>query len=247
MKTGVTILAGLLAGVLVAAGILAAFIFVGPDPVGLRPTPTPTLVPTVAPSPSASVAPAPSTACGSPVPSAAPAAAGSAGPGCGPGASGSPAASLDPGAAFDIGQPAPSLSVPQLAAGAGGRIDLAALKGKAVWLNFMQTSCPECIDEFPVMNGFAARYENDGLVVIAVDIRENDDIVRAFVQQLNATFPVGLDPDGTAQKVWGVYALPIHFFIDKDGIIRAGALGGVGADAFAKDLETILPGVKVTP
>ena len=171
MKTGITILAGLLAGVLVAAGILAALVFAGPDPVGLRPTPAPTLVPTVAPSPSASVGPAPSSACGSP------AASGSAAAGCGPGASGSPAASANPGAAFHIGQPAPALVVPQVG---GGTIDLTKLRGKA-------------------------------------------------------------------QQAWGTYALPIHFFIDKDGIVGAGALGGVGPDVFAASLQKIVPGAKVMP
>jgi hypothetical protein len=62
MKTGGAILAGLLAGVLVAAGVLAAFVFVGPDPIGLRPTPSPTVAATASPSASAgpSASPAPS-------------------------------------------------------------------------------------------------------------------------------------------------------------------------------------------
>jgi hypothetical protein len=118
MKTGVSILAGLLAGVLVAAGILAAFVFVGPDPVGLRPTPPPTLVPpTVAPTPSPS-----------PSPSAVPSVQPSVGPSGGPSASvaASPGASADSEAAFHIHQPAPILVVPQLG---GGTIDLANLRG----------------------------------------------------------------------------------------------------------------------
>ena len=224
MKTGFTILAGLLVGVLAAAGILAAFVLVGPDPVGLRPTPAPTLVP-VSPSPVVA-SPSPSLALpsGSPLASA-------------PG-------SVDPGVAFHIGQPAPALAVPQLG---GGTIDLVNLRGKAVWLNFMQTTCPECIDDFPLMNGFSTRYERDGLIVIAVDIREDEAVVTAFIQQLKATFPVGLDTDGTAQKAWGTNALPIHFWIDKDGIVRAGAVGGVNADTMAAGLRTILPGVTITP
>jgi hypothetical protein len=52
MRAGATILAGLIAGVLVAVGLLAAFVFVGPDPVGLRPTPAPTLVAPASASPS---------------------------------------------------------------------------------------------------------------------------------------------------------------------------------------------------
>ena len=236
MKTGISILAGLLAGVLVAAGVLAAFVFVGPDPIGLRLTTAPTLVP-----PSASVAiesPAPSTACGSPAASGAP------GAGCVPAPSDSPVPSADPGAAFHIGQPAPALVVPQVG---GGTIDLANLRGKPVWLNFMQTTCPECVDEFPLMNGFAARYADTGLVVMAIDIREDEGLVASFANRLNARFPLGLDIDGRAQQAWGTYALPIHFWIDKTGIVRAGVLGGAGPDAFAAGLQKILPGVKVTP
>ncbi len=240
MKTGISILAGLLAGVLVAAGVLAAFVFVGPDPVGLRPTTAPTLVPpSAAASPSIGIqSPAPSAACGSPAASGGPSA------GCVPAASDSPVPSADRGAAFHIGQPAPALVVPQVG---GGTIDLANLRGKPVWLNFMQTTCPECVDEFPLMNGFAARYADTGLVVMAIDIREDEGLVASFADRLNARFPLGLDSDGKAQQAWGTYALPIHFWIDKTGIVRAGVLGGAGPDAFAAGLQKILPGVKVTP
>src|SRR4029078_11596995 len=87
MKSPLSILAGLLFGVLAGAAILAAFVFVGPDRVGLRPTPSPSAVPgegvrgapaiaraacpggVVAPSPS--IAPSPSVAPSAP-PSVAP-------------------------------------------------------------------------------------------------------------------------------------------------------------------------------
>lgn len=228
MKTGVSILGGLVAGVLVAVGVLAAFVFVGPDPVGLRPTPAPTLLPSA--SLSASIEP-----------SAAPSA--STAPG-----SGSPAGSAGPSDAvqdnFHVGQVAPALVVPQVG---GGTIDLANLRGKPVWVNFMQTTCPECIDEFPRMNAFKARYEKDGLVIVAIDIREDEGTVASFAQRLGATFPFGLDGDGKAQQAWGANALPMHFWIDKDGVVRAGALGGIGADVMATSLQKILPGVTVTP
>ena len=138
MKSAVTILVGLLAGVAVAAAVLAAFVFVGPDPVGLRPTPAPTLIasPPLAGPSGAGASPAISgpPGGGSGVPS-----------GSGP-APGSPAPSTGDQAAFRVGQPAPALVVRQVG---GGQIDLSNLRGKAVWLNFMQTTCPECIDEFP--------------------------------------------------------------------------------------------------
>ena len=250
MRSAVAIVAGLLAGVLVALGVLAAFVFVGPDPVGLRPIASPSVTPSAVPvasasasaAASASASPAPS---GSAVPSGA---SGSPAPSASVGAAGSPSGSpsgLDASqVGFHVGEMAPPLQVAQLG---GGTIDLADLRGKAVWLNFMQTTCPECVDEFPAMNGFLARYEANGLVVIAVDIREAESTVAAFALRLNARFPMGLDADGTAQRAWGTYALPIHFWIDREGIVRAGALGGIGRDVMAANLRKVLPGVNVTP
>jgi cytochrome c biogenesis protein CcmG/thiol:disulfide interchange protein DsbE len=234
MKTGVAILAGLLAGILVAAGVLVAFVFVGPDPVGLRPTPSPSIVASAPPSPSVT----PSASAGSGSPFGSPSVAPSGSPGA------SPAGSDAGQTGFHVGEPAPPLVVPQLG---GGTIDLSALRGKAVWVNFMQTTCPECVDEFPLMSSFKGRYSDQGLVVVAIDIREDEGLVASFADRLKATFPIGLDTDGRAQQAWRTYALPIHFWIDKQGIVQAGALGGIGADVMAEGVRKILPGVDVTP
>jgi thiol-disulfide isomerase/thioredoxin len=145
---------------------------------------------------------------------------------------------------FHVGQPAPKLVLPLLG---GGTVDLSKLKGQPVWVNFMGTYCPSCRDEFPVMSGFQARYADTGLKVLAVDVREDTSTVQEFVGQTGATFDVALDQDGTAQKAWGAVALPVHFWIDKDGIVRDGSLGGIGPDQMAASLQLILPGVTVTP
>ena len=212
-----TVIAGLVAGIATALVLLIAAVLLLPEPTG-------TVAATSSPVPSAT-ATAASTPTSSPAPSA------------------SVAASIGT-SNFHVGQPAPALSVPQLG---GGQIDLASLKGKPVWVNFMQTTCPPCVDEFPLMSGFAARYVDSGLVVVAIDVREDEGLVTAFVQSVNTRFPVGLDADGTSARAWDAAALPVHFWIDRDGIIRAGALGGIGADTMAKNLQTILPGVTVTP
>ena len=130
MRGPLSIVAGLVVGVVVAGLLMAGFVALAPDE-STRASPTPSLA---LPSPSAS-------ASASPVASA--------------DASASAAAS---DAAFHVGQPAPALIVPQVG---GGTIDLANLKGKPVWVNFMTTWCPSCQDEFPLMNGSAARYADD--------------------------------------------------------------------------------------
>jgi thiol-disulfide isomerase/thioredoxin len=222
MAARLSIVAGLLAGLLAAGALLLGFVFVGPDPVRATATPAGSDVASAGPSePPASVA-----ASGSVAPSVVP-------------SGGSQLAEN-----FHIGEPAPALSVAQVG---GGQIDLAALKGKPVWVNFMQTTCEPCIDEFPLMNGFAARYAEDDLVIVAVDIKEDEGDVAAFASSLGATFPLGLDSDGAAQRAWGAYGLPVHFWVDRQGVVRDGALGGIGADVMARGVQSILPGVVVTP
>jgi thiol-disulfide isomerase/thioredoxin len=231
---------GLTAGLLTAAVAFAAVFALLPS--GLAPSTAPSLPPFASPSPlpSSAASPVPS---GSAVPSGSTAPSGSALPTASPVPSGSAAPSSD--VAFMIGQPAPALMVTQL--GSGDTIDLSALRGKPVWVNFMATWCPSCRDELPLMVDYAARHADDGLIVVAVDVREPESLVAPYMSSLGVSFPVGLDPDGIAQAAWGAFALPIHYWVDATGVIRAGALGGIGPDIMASSLETILPGIDVNP
>jgi cytochrome c biogenesis protein CcmG, thiol:disulfide interchange protein DsbE len=220
MSARASIAAGLAAGVAAAVVLVLLVVALVPDAAIGGPSPTPLTTP-VSPAPTRTEPPAAS-------PSASLAVS--------PGTSGA--------ANFRIGEPAPPLAIPILG---GGEVDLAQLRGKPVWVNFMATWCPPCVDEFPVMSGFAARYAENGLIVLAVDVREDEATVGAFVESVATTFDVGLDADGSAQQTWGAYVLPIHFWVDTEGVIRHGALGGIGPDLMAEGLQTILPGVDVEP
>jgi len=215
----VAVLVAMLAGVVTMAVAIGVVVAIAPPIDHLAPR-APSLAPPSAMPPSAVVAPPASTAPASP-------------------------SSSDPLAAqFHLGQPAPPLVVAKLG---GGTIDLSKLRGKPVWLDFMGTYCPASRTEFPLMAGFATRYASTGLVVVAVDVAESATTVAAFAKSLGATFPIGLDPNGTAQRAWGAIVLPLHYWIGPDGVIRAGAYGGLSAAEMAANLQQILPGVSVTP
>lgn len=143
------------------------------------------------------------------------------------------------GQEFMVGEAAPPLVLPQLG---GGTIDLANLRGRPVWLTFMATWCPSCREELPRMALAAARHAREGLVVLAVDVGEDEGTVTAYFSALGLSLPVGLDRDGAAMRRWRVLALPVHFWVDADGVVRFGALGGIGPDVMAEGLGTILPG-----
>ncbi len=97
------------------------------------------------------------------------------------------------------------------------------------------------------MEGFAARYADQGLQVVLVDVGEDAAAVEAFMKGLGVDLPTGLDTDGAAQNAWGAVALPAHFWVDADGIVQDGAPGGIGPDVMVQGLEEIMPGVTVTP
>jgi thiol-disulfide isomerase/thioredoxin len=212
------IVTGLVAGALAGGILVGSVLLLTPGPAA----PVPSPVATATEAPDASPSPPAMPSSGAP----------------------SPGTSVAPGEAFGVGEAAPPLTVPGLG---GGDISLAALKGKPVWVNFMATWCEPCRDEIPRMNAFAARYADQDLVVVAVDVREDEAAVDAFARELSIGFPVGLDSTGAAQQDWGAIALPVHFWIDTEGIVRYGALGGIGPDIMAEGLQTILPGVTVTP
>jgi thiol-disulfide isomerase/thioredoxin len=216
MRTAVAIIAGLVVGVAAALGLAVAVYSLVPGGPGSTPAPTPSPPPVIeTPTPGPSATPA----------------------GGGPG---SPDASRSPSPFPLVGQAAPPLVMPGLD---GASIDLAAYRGKPVWLVFGGTYCPPCRDEYPIMNGFAARYADAGLVVLAVHVKEGAEAVKPFVEELGVTFPVGLDEDGSRAAAWDAVALPVHYWIDEQGVVREAALGGLGPDQMAAGLETILPGV----
>ena len=218
MRSLIAIALGLIVGVAAAFGL--AVVVYSIMPVAPAPTPAPTSTPVAQlPSPTPALTPFPS-----PVAVMSPA----------------PSASRSPSPFPLVGKPAPPLVAPGLD---GSTIDLAAYRGKPVWIVFTGTYCPPCRDEYPLMNGFAVRYAETDLVVLAIHVKEDAATVKPFVDELNVTFPVALDEDGSRAAAWDALALPVHYWIDEAGIVQEAALGGLGPDQMAAGLSTILPGV----
>ena len=243
MRARLFIVLGLVTGIAAAALVLGGIYILAPEPVG-SPSPPPQVPETIVPSPGPVASSTPIASGTTVVPNGSAAPSGSEAP-SGSVAPSAPAASGGATGLFHIGEPAPALVVPQVG---GGTINLENLKGKPVWVNFWATYCPPCVDEFPLMNGFAIRHAKDDLVVLAIDFKEDEGTVASFADGLNTTFPLGLDKDGAVADRWKAAAvLPVHFWIDRDGIVRDGAAGGIGPDIMVRGLRSILPGVDVSP
>lgn len=119
-----------------------------------------------------------------------------------------------------VGKPAPSLSVPALD---GSVIDLKALRGKTVVLNFWASWCGPCVEEMPVLDRFARSRSAEGFVVIGVAVEEEAD-ARAFLQSQPVSYRIGFgsaaSPDESAAFGNRRNVLPYSVLIDADGIVR---------------------------
>jgi peroxiredoxin len=109
----------------------------------------------------------------------------------------------------------------------GEKIELSALRGKPLILNFWASWCPPCRAEMPALQALHERYGSE-FVLLGINASTQDSLPKAYqlIAELNLTFPILLDSSGTAVSAYRVFSLPTTFFIDRQGIIREVVVGG---------------------
>jgi cytochrome c biogenesis protein CcmG/thiol:disulfide interchange protein DsbE len=138
---------------------------------------------------------------------------------------------------YPPGTPAPPLRLQGLD---GRPVDLAALRGRPVVVNFWATWCAPCVREFPLLRAAAADHRPDRLAVVGVLTNDRPDAARAFVRRHHATWPVGIDPNAATAGRWGAVGLPHTFFLRPDGTLATHQLGELTKAALDRQLATIL-------
>lgn len=158
------------------------------------------------------------------------------------------AAALNPtgkSASSDVGRAAPDflLETPD-----GAQLRLSDLRGHPVLVNFWASWCAPCRKEMPeIVSAYNAQGGASataaGFVVVAVDLQENVDQVRAFASEFGMKFPIVIDRTGGVGDAWHiggpVQGIPSSYFIDAAGIVRARAFGPMTHDTLTENLRTI--------
>ncbi|MBS1895167.1 MAG: TlpA family protein disulfide reductase [Actinobacteria bacterium] len=99
-------------------------------------------------------------------------------------------------------------------------VDLAALRGKPVLVDFFASWCEPCAEEAPTLRRLSASLDGRAAVV-AVDWDDAGGPARAFVRKHGWDFPVLADTSGTVGEKYGLAGLPTSFVIDPHGRIVA--------------------------
>ena len=109
--------------------------------------------------------------------------------------------------------------------------ELRELRGKVVFLRFWADWCPHCAVEMPVIERVFQEMKDRGLIVIAVNVKQSEPKVRAFISKFDLSYPIALDQEGKISDKYEVKGLPVNYVINRQGILKeliVGAITDVG-------------------
>ncbi len=99
-------------------------------------------------------------------------------------------------------------------------LDLQALRGKVVYVDFWASWCVPCRQSFPWMDEMQRTLGRDGLVIVAVNVDHEHADAERFLSDFTPSFRIAYDPEGVLAEKYHVHGMPTSFLIDRDGKIQ---------------------------
>ncbi len=120
----------------------------------------------------------------------------------------------------------------------GKVVELSKLRGKPVFIDFWATWCGPCRRALPHTQKLAEKYGKDAHI-LAVNLKEDPELVRDFLQKNNYTFTVPMDTNGEVATAYRVRGIPHFVLIDAQGKVQFVQVGyGPGVEQkFESELQ----------
>jgi thiol-disulfide isomerase/thioredoxin len=121
----------------------------------------------------------------------------------------------------------------------GSPIDLRALRGKIVLVDFWATWCPDCIREMPVVRQVYQKYKDKGFTVLGISLDKDPEALSNFVAKKLISWPQYFDGNGWETKYaaqYGVRAIPEMWLINQRGEVVS---TDVSVDQLEQEIQQI--------
>lgn len=125
-----------------------------------------------------------------------------------------------------VGAPAPDFKLDLLD---GQRFTLSEQKGRVVVLDFWATWCGPCLQAMPMIDEAVEKFDSQDVMLVAVNLQETPDQIKATLKRLGLDPIVALDIDGVAAARYQANAIPQTVVIDRKGIVKRLFVGGGGS------------------
>jgi len=127
-----------------------------------------------------------------------------------------------------VGHPAPDLTVTLWNGTPGEKMNLAALHGKVVVVNFWASWCDPCHSEAPILASVAHQYAAKGIVFIGIALETQDSDGLNFIRQYHVPYECGPAPDSLA-VAYALTGIPVTVTINAKGVVEGQIDGPVTA------------------
>jgi cytochrome c biogenesis protein CcmG/thiol:disulfide interchange protein DsbE len=95
-------------------------------------------------------------------------------------------------------------------------------------LLFFASWCGPCQAEFPRVAKYVKTLNPATATVVGIDANDENGAAQRFVKKSDATFPVGVDPNGTLTSGTFLFGtLPETVFLNKKGVVKEVIYGAV--------------------
>jgi peroxiredoxin len=132
------------------------------------------------------------------------------------------------------GMPAPPFRLPRLD---GGEVSLDELRGRRVFLIFSDPDCGPCVEVAPALEQF---HRGPAGVQVLMISRRDPEANRRKVAELGLTFPVVLQRHWEISMLYAMFATPIAYLIDEQGVLASDV--AVGAQPIRDLMNKAAPG-----
>jgi len=119
-----------------------------------------------------------------------------------------------------VGQKARDFQLESLSAATQGPVSLNQLNGKVILLDFWATWCEPCRDELPELDRLQKKYAREKFVVLAVNVDNQAETARAFLEKYNIRLLALWDRHKTVVSAYDVQRMPSCYLIDANGKVR---------------------------
>ena len=120
-------------------------------------------------------------------------------------------------------------------------VDLGALRGNVVVLNFWASWCLACRDEHRPLSRVARAYSEEPVRFYGVVYNDSPENAREWIEAMGGqAYPALIDPDARTAIDYGLYGVPETFIIGPDGRVRHKIIGPASEQELRAQIDMLL-------